>query len=99
MAKVIWTRRARNDLSRLRDFLDSQSSEAASRAVQTIRQKLRTLKIAPEAGKPVEWLPDGYREWFIPFGRSGYVVLYRLFEDQVVIQAMRHGRETGYHSE
>ena len=98
MAKIVWTPRARNDLIRLRDFLDPQSAESARRAVQTIREKLRTLRIAPAAGKPVDWLPVGYHEWFIPFGKSGYLVLYRLFEDQVVVQALRHARESGYPS-
>ena len=68
------------------------------RAVQTIRTGLQTLKSAPEAGKPVEWLPEGYREWFISFGKSGYVVLYRVLDSQIVIQAIRHGRESGYRS-
>jgi plasmid stabilization system protein ParE len=96
MSKVVWTPRARRDLIRLREFLASQSPEAAIRAVRTIREKLRTLKSSPEAGKPVAWLPDGYREWFIPFGKGGYLVLYRVFAGQIVIQALRHGRESGY---
>jgi plasmid stabilization system protein ParE len=98
MAKIVWTRNARNDLLRMRDFLSTQSKSAATRAVQTIRGGLKTLRFAPEAGKPVEWLPGDHREWFIPFGKSGYVVLYRVLDSQVVIQAVRHGRELGYRS-
>ena len=96
MARVVWTRNARSDLLRLRDFLASQNEPAAGRAVETIRAGLGTLKTTPEAGTPVKWLPDGYREWFIPFGRSGYLVLYRYLDGHVVIQALRHGREAGY---
>jgi plasmid stabilization system protein ParE len=96
MAGIVWTANARSDLVRLRDFLATQNVRAAARAVRTIRAGLNTLKIAPDAGKPIPWLSDGYREWFIPFGKSGYLVLYRYFEGRVVIQALRHGREAGY---
>ena len=96
MAKVVWTRKARTDLLRLRDFLAPKSDKAAARAVQEIRKGLQTLKTAPEAGIAIPWLPDGYREWYIPFGKSGYVVLYRYLGDEVVIQSLRHGREAGY---
>jgi plasmid stabilization system protein ParE len=99
MARVIWTRNARTDLSRLRDFLAPKSEESAARAVQAIRNGLRTLRAAPEAGTAVPWLPEGYREWVIPFGKSGYVILYRYFGGEVVIQAIRHGREAGYRRE
>jgi plasmid stabilization system protein ParE len=96
MTRIVWTSHGRADLIRLRDFLATQSPGAAARAVQTIRSGLTTLKIAPEAGTAVRWLPKGYREWFIPFGKSGYLVLYRYSEGRVVIQALRHGRESGY---
>jgi plasmid stabilization system protein ParE len=96
MARIVWTRGAHADLLRLREFFAAQSPDAASRAVQAIRAGLSPLKTAPEIGRPISWLPEGYREWFIPFGHSGYVVLYRFYEGQVVIQALRHGREDGY---
>jgi plasmid stabilization system protein ParE len=84
------------DLIRLRDFLATESPEAAARAVYVIREGLGTLKIAPQAGRPIQWLPEGYREWFIPFGKNGYLVLYRHLEGVVAIQALRHGREANY---
>jgi plasmid stabilization system protein ParE len=37
-----------------------------------------------------------YREWLIDFGDSGYVAMYRLAGDRVVILAVRHQRELGY---
>jgi plasmid stabilization system protein ParE len=95
MARVVWTGKARGDLLRLRDFLAPKSNDAAAHAIQAIRQGLQTLKAAPEAGMRVPWLPDGYRQWSIPFGKSGFVVLYRFFGDNVVIQSIRHGREVG----
>jgi hypothetical protein len=37
-----------------------------------------------------------YRVWLIDFGCSGYVALYRLAGDRVVILAVRIQRELGY---
>lgn len=36
------------------------------------------------------------REWLIPFGDSGYVVLYRRDGDPAVVLAVKHQREAGY---
>jgi plasmid stabilization system protein ParE len=55
------------------------------------------LETTPEMGRPVEELP-GVRELIIPFGGSGYVILYRydMTADTVYILAIRHQKETGY---
>jgi hypothetical protein len=37
-----------------------------------------------------------FREWFVQFGNSSYVVLYRYDGSQVAILAVRHGKEAGY---
>ena len=37
-----------------------------------------------------------FREWVVVFVRDGYVVLYWLDDDDVVLLAIRHGREAGY---
>jgi plasmid stabilization system protein ParE len=98
MAKIVWTGNARTDLLRMRDFLATGSPPAAARAIQTIRAGLQTLRTAPEAGTVVDWLPEGYRQWFISFGKSEYVVLYRLIDGYVVIQAIRPGRKSDFRS-
>ncbi len=36
-------------------------------------------------------MPPEFREWFVQFGNSGYVVLYRCDGSQVAILAVRHG--------
>jgi len=41
-------------------------------------------------------MPPEFREWPIGFGDSGYLALYRLDGDDVVILAIRHMRESGY---
>jgi plasmid stabilization system protein ParE len=84
------------DLLKLHDFIALKSTRAAAHAIQTIRKSLQTLRTAPKAGISIPWLPEGYREWYIPFGKSGYVVLYRYLGAEVVIQTIRHGREAGF---
>lgn len=50
----------------------------------------------PVIGRPVEELDAGFREKVLPFGNGAYVVLYRVQLDDVVILAIRHGKEAGY---
>jgi plasmid stabilization system protein ParE len=83
-------------VTRLYEFLASQSPEAARRAVKAIRQGVKALGKHPEIGRPVEELPLEFREWVIEFGPSAYVVLYHCDGKQVAILAVRHGREAGY---
>lgn len=47
-------------------------------------------------GRPVAELEPEMREWVIEFGHGGYVALYRFDAKEVVILAVRHGREAGY---
>jgi plasmid stabilization system protein ParE len=96
MPQLIWTPPALADVSRLHSFLSSKSPDAASRAVRTIRQGMRLLGQHPEIGRPVEELPPEFREWVIEFGQGDYVALYRYDGRQIVILAVRHGREAGY---
>lgn len=83
-------------MARLHGFLATKNRDAARRAVRAIRQGVQTLAAHPAIGRPVEELPPEFREWIIPFGDSGYVVLYRQDGRKVAILAVRHGREAGY---
>jgi len=94
--QLIWSEAALRDISRLHDFLASKSHLAAVRAIQTIRQGVRILAEHPEAGRPVEDLLPGFREWIIEFGHGAYVALYHFDGKQVVILAVRHGREAEF---
>ena len=69
---------------------------AARRAVRAIRKGVKALGRYPEIGRLVEDLPAEFREWFIEFGDSGYVALYRHDAELVAILAVRHGKETGF---
>jgi plasmid stabilization system protein ParE len=82
MPRLRWSPQALRDVARLHQFLAPKSEQAAQRAVKTIRQGVKTLGKQPE--------------WVIEFGQGAYVALYHYDGKQVVILAVRHGREAGY---
>lgn len=96
MPQLRYASHAIRDLQRLREFLRPLNPAAAKLAGETIRKSLQVLKHQPYIGRPIEELPDEYREWVIAFGSSGYVARYRIDADVVIILAIRHLRETGY---
>jgi plasmid stabilization system protein ParE len=84
------------DVVRLHDFLASKSQDAARRAVAAIRLGVGSLRQHPEIGRPTEEMSPEFREWVIEFGQGSYVALYHYDGVEVVILAVRHGREAGY---
>lgn len=96
MPQVIFAPAAIRGIQRLREFLRPKNADAARRAGETIMQGVRILGAQPRIGRPVDDLPDEYREWLIDFGDSGYVARYRIDGDIVTILAVRHQKEVGY---
>jgi plasmid stabilization system protein ParE len=96
MPRLKWSQPALLDVARLYDLLAPKSHDAVRRAIQTIRQGVKALGKHPEIGRPVEELSPEFREWVIEFGQAAYVALYHYDGEQVVILAVRHGREAGY---
>lgn len=96
MPRLIWSPAALRDVQRLYRFLAQRNPEAAKRAAKAIRTGVRILENQPEAGRPVDDMEPGYREWLIDFGDSGYVALYRQDGQTAVLLAVRHQREAGY---
>lgn len=96
MSRLRWSQSALLDVARLHMFLALKSRDAAQRAVKAIRQGVKALGKHPEIGRPVEELPPEFREWVIEFGSGAHVALYHYDGKQIVILAIRHGREAGY---
>jgi plasmid stabilization system protein ParE len=96
MPRLIWSQPALLDVARLHNFLVPKSQDAAKRAVKAIRQGMKTLARHPEIGRLVEEMMPEFRELVIQFGHGAYVALYHYDGKQVVILAVRHGREAGY---
>lgn len=88
--RVILSRQAHLDLMAQIDWLASLSPKAARSAQQAIRLQLTTLAQFPAAGSVTE---TGEREWPIRFGRDGFVAVYRIEPDRVVIGRIFHSRQ------
>ena len=96
MPRLIWSQPALLDVRRLYRFLAVKNMDVAKRAVNTVRQGVSVLGKHPGIGRPIEDLPDEFREWLIDFGDSGYVTRYRIDADAVTILAVRHQKEVGF---
>lgn len=93
MPAIIFAPAAIRDLERLREFLQVKNPQAAHRAAEAILHGTRILGLQPHIGRPIEGLPDEFREWLIDFGDSGYVARYRFDGATVTVLAVRHQRE------
>lgn len=91
--KVAYSARALADLDRLFDFIAEQDPLAASRAAERIAEAVSILENHPFIGRPIR---GDLRELVISHGRSGYVALYRVRTNTVIVLAIRHQREAGF---
>jgi plasmid stabilization system protein ParE len=95
MSRLIWSPAALLDVQRLYRFLAPKNIDAAKRAVTAIRQGVRVLGQQPGIGRPIDEMPDEFREWIIDFGDSGYVARYRFDSNVFTILTVRHQKEVG----
>ena len=97
MSQVIFSPAAIRDLERLREFLRPKNPAAAERAAKAIIQGLQALGELSRIGRPIDDLPEEFRDWLIDYGDSGYVARYHIDNDTVVVLAIRHQKEAGLH--
>ena len=95
MAKVVYTRRALDDLERLANFLLESAPNEAAKTVDLISEAIMVLDHHPLIGPAID---NELRELVISRRRTGYVAIYSYEEvhDTVLILAIRHQREAGY---
>jgi len=70
----------------------------ADRAYEALQQAITLLETFPFSCRKAS--PDNalLRELVVPFGASGYIVLFRIDSDMIVtVAAVRHQREDDYH--
>ena len=96
MTRWVFAAAAAEDLERLVEFLLERFPEDATQTVDLITDALNILEQHPRIGRPVE---AALRELVISRGRTGYLALYEYDEvsDLVIVLAVRHQREQGYH--
>ncbi len=95
---VRFTEEAAEDLQRLYAFAAENDPDAADRALDTIEKAWELLEEFPFSCRRVDHPDPFVRELVIPFGASGYVVLFEIEGDSVVtVLAVRHQLEDDYH--
>lgn len=93
---VRFARAALQDLAELTEFLVGQDSGGGLETA--IRDAVEVLKRLPFVGRPARQHDDPtLRELVVPFGRTGYVVLYRVGPGALVsVLAAKHQLEERY---
>ena len=92
MANLRWLPEALDDLKRLHAFIAPHSPRAARRAMARLIEAAEALRTYPEMGRL--WHQDlTVREWSVRFGARGYVIRYRVLEDEIVILRVWHALE------
>ena len=93
--KFVFLPEAEDDIERLHNFLMEQgNSLAAQKAMLAIDEGIQMLLETPYIGSRMEDRPD-YRQLLVPFGKSTYVLRYRIHEETETLVVVRvwHGRE------
>lgn len=86
--RVVYTRPAKADLDRIRDYLRDRNPAAATRLAALIRARLKLLSKQPRMGRPVVERP-ATRELMV----QAYVLVYRVLEDRIEILRVWHGAQ------
>ena len=96
MTRWLISEDAAQDLEELVDFLRIHQAEYAVETIDLILNALNILEQHPHMGRLVQ---NQLRELIISRGKTGYVALYEYDEaaDVVLVLAIRHQREAGYH--
>ena len=91
------------ELRRLEDFaiereLASETPDwtAPQRALDAIREGMRLLSWSPYTCRKAELGNGRSRELIVPFGGMGYIVLFEIVDEVVLVGAVRHQREEDY---
>lgn len=99
--QVRFTEDAEADLVRLYEFIlqkDQTDWSLATRALEAIKNGIRSLEISPFSYRKASPANPFLRELIIPFGASGYVALFEIDnEHTITILAVRHQLEEDYH--
>ncbi|SMC96357.1 type II toxin-antitoxin system RelE/ParE family toxin [Rhizobium sp. RU36D] len=95
---IRYTDEAIEDFDRLYDYLISFDVGLADRAYKAIVAAIEHLRTFPFSCRKARDEDPFLRELIVPFGSSGYVVLFRVDDGgTVTVAAVRHQREDDYH--
>lgn len=82
---------ARRDLKRLAAFLADAPPAVAEEMVRRLEARVERLTRFPFMGRPLKH--GELREAIVPYGKSRYVIRYKVTETTIQIVRIWHGRE------
>jgi plasmid stabilization system protein ParE len=88
--RIIVSPKAALDVDRLELWLLDKNPSAASRVGAVLEAAMGSLAELPDRGRP---RGVRTRELNAAFGRSIYVIRYRVIDEQVIVTRVFHGRE------
>ena len=87
--RIVWSRRAAQDLDSITDYIAADSPAYAGVVLKNIVNQTRILARFPQAGRKVpEFDDENIRELVV----YSYRIIYRLQQDEVLIVAVIHGK-------
>ena len=92
MFEVIWLPDALRDLEKQFDFLNAKNPDAASHATRAILSAAASLAKSPQRGVAIS--KSNQRKLRVFFGKYGYMLYYRVENNQVLILRVHHGRSS-----
>ena len=88
--RIVWSRRAIQDLEAIADYIAKDSPIYASILVRRVLNQTKLLAQFPNAGRRVPELDDEHvRELIV----TSYRIIYRVENNRVTIAAVIHGRQ------
>lgn len=95
--RVRFSKAALVDFERLTAFMRERSVAEAQLVEPALKAAVKALSALPRLGRPARGVNDfSLRELLVPFGRSGYVILYRVTSRGVDVLAARHQLEESF---
>jgi toxin ParE1/3/4 len=89
MTRIRWTLPAAGDLASIKNYLQQHYPHFAEPTVRTVYQRIRSLKTAPNRGRPGH--RSGTRE--LALSPLPYVVVYSVKAESVEILHIYHGAQ------
>ncbi len=87
MNRYVFTLQARLDIKEISQFITRENPQAATRFVNAVEQKCKTLAEFPNMGRSFDYLAPSLRGFTI----SNYVIFYRPIDDGIEVERVLSG--------
>ena len=87
--RVVWSRRAVQDLEEIAEYIAKDSPAYAAVVVRTILSRVQVLLRFPRSGRKVPEFDDENIRELLAYS---YRVIYRIHTEEVIIAAVVHGK-------